>query len=414
MSMRLLSPEQRAELQARSTATASAATSLPDEYLAIAYDLCKIHGSVRWAKEAHGVHLYLASPECLDQYGAIELSKMHLAVNIQKHFEKRRDKVAMCMKTGKHYRVSELLKMPPLEARGIVCHARVVREDTTNQEFLEDDGAGNMVPKSPGMVIPVTLLAEESPAITYLRARQFDPAALYTQFRLSYGIKEREDMHRFYKRMSGGFRATPQGRLIFFIDVDGICRGWQSRILEMDAPSDEALGRFTFYFHPYRQAWTAVKHWDETVQRWKPLAGYEDWDPVKYALSHGARRNQLVMGFDAAVNAAMVDGRGRRYCFLVEGPLDAGRLGVPALAHLGKFLSPDQADLIASRFQRVIYVRDNDAAGESAVQYVSSAFSEHSDVQVEFHQPPAEFKDVGEMSPEQAGNFKETLIWTVK
>ena len=56
---------------------------ISDEIITLAQQLSRLHGRVRVAAESGGVHLYIASPICLSQFGPDELlpSKMHLAVN---------------------------------------------------------------------------------------------------------------------------------------------------------------------------------------------------------------------------------------------------------------------------------------------------------------------------------------------
>ena len=117
----------------------------------LAQRLAAIHGPVRVAAESSGLHLYLASPACLEEDGLIELTKKHLAVNVDKWF-RGEEWCALCMKTETPYSVNDLVSMQSLEARG---YQDVQREVTVqakdNAAFLEDDGRGHMVPKSPGV-----------------------------------------------------------------------------------------------------------------------------------------------------------------------------------------------------------------------------------------------------------------------
>ena len=404
---KLLTPEERAELSRKltytSTYVAPVSGTLGEEYLHLAYALSQLHGCVRMTREAHGIHFYMASPRCLEQDGQLELTKMHLAVNAEKYFKNpRKDRVAQCMKTGTAYTISELLQMPPLEARGYADVKRVVQETEVNDAYMEEDGKGNLVPKSPGEVIPVFSLPADHPARIYLSRRGFCPYKLYAQFRLSFGVKERTDI--FYRRMLNGFKISPQGRLIFFMDMGGVTKGWQARILELISNNTR------FYYHPYQGQWVAVQTRENAESAWHVLPGWENWDPTKYFSAHGSRRNSLLMGYDAAVQSGIKDAKGRRYCFLVEGPLDAGRLGPPAIAHIGKHLSPAQAGQILNVFDRVIYVRDNDAGGDQAVRSVTEQFKDHADVALTFAKTPEFVKDVGELSQADADAFKQTLL----
>lgn len=77
-------------------------SEVSDEALKLAEQLANIHGKIRVAREASGLHFYLASPACLEQDGVVELNKLHLAMNVEKYFssDERDVSCAMCMKTG--------------------------------------------------------------------------------------------------------------------------------------------------------------------------------------------------------------------------------------------------------------------------------------------------------------------------
>ena len=102
-----------------------------------------------------------------------------------------------------------------------------------------------------------------------------------------------------------------------------------------------------------------------------------------------------------------------RVCILAEGPLDAGRVGPPGIAMLGKFLSKDQAALLNARFDVVIFVADNDAAGQEAKAKVFSALHEHPGVTLHLLDVPAAVKDLGEMTRPAARALVQTVcpIW---
>src|ERR1019366_4210417 len=103
-------------------------TEVPREIMLLAEKLASIHGTVVISRESSGCHLYMASPAALEQDGARELEKRHLAVNADKHFglgawrsswgTYDADNTGMCMKTEKPYRVSTLKAMQPIHRRG--------------------------------------------------------------------------------------------------------------------------------------------------------------------------------------------------------------------------------------------------------------------------------------------------------
>ena len=377
--------------------TDSAPAELDNETADLAHQLSLIYGRIRVSREASGLHLYVASPACLEEDGEIELHKLHLAINVEKYLTgEDENMVGLCMKTGTPYSILDLLSRQPLDKYGYELKPEVQQASEINLNHLEDDGHGNMVPKSPGEVIPVYKLPHSHPAQEYLRSRNFNAIRLYQQFRLSYCERERDDV--FYRKLSGGFKATSQGRLIFFIDVGGVQRGWQARILEKEE------GEFKWFFHPYSRKWVKVLRRED--DDWLPIDDrWEHWDPVKYLTSHGARRNSCVMGFDAAVawHDRNTPAKQTRYCVLTEGPLDAGRIGPPAMAILGKSFSKNQCELICGKFGRYVYICDNDEAGVEAAAKVERKFEEvYRGSQLTVITPPEGVKDVGDMEITEA------------
>ena len=380
--------------------TSSAPAVVPDDILKIANDLSVIHGTVRIATEKSGIHLYLASPACLEAYGADELWKMHLAVNVQKYLSEGNANVGFCMKTETAYNILDLLSMAPLADRGYADRPAVVIKKEADEQYLEPDAEGRMVPKSPGEVVPVIDLPADHPVRQYIDSRHYDVQSLTEQFDIKYCTKERNDI--FYRKLLGGFRATPQGRLIFYIKQNGVVRGWQARILEMQAEDK------IWFWHPYKEEWVPVLEIDPEggKPRQLPSMGPGKWDPAKYIIAHGCLKSECLIGYDAAVQCFAGSGV-EPWCGLTEGPLDAGRFGVPFMGMMGKFLSKEQAELIVkSGFRHVIYVRDKDVSGEAAAASVSkNLFAVDPLVTVEILTPPDGYKDLGEMRTEDARKF---------
>jgi len=378
-------------------------TYVTDRHRDIAAKLSMIHGKVRLATESNGVHAYMASPSCLIKYGRTELVKMHLAVNLDKWLAGV-DLCALCMKTNKSFKVTTLLKLAPLHMRGIPDVTPGVFEAETNPEYLELDAKGNRVPKSPGECQLLTELSTDHPAIEYCRYRGFEPAALVDQFRASFCSAEREDLH--WRPMPGGFAATPQGRIVFFMDQRGVQVGWQARILEMDRKHSK------YYFHPYDNQWVAVQQRLTPEQAWTLAPGFEGWDPAKYILAYGTKRNASVMGLDAAIEFNKKTGGS--WCVICEGPLDAARFGPPAIAVMGKHLSEMQAKLISDNFGRVIFVGDNDEAGKSLRQKVFDRLGSHPGLKLLLADLPSKFKDAGDMKPFEAKHFLCQALVNIK
>lgn len=394
---RVLTPEERLTTLGQMEMVSASSHEMTDEMLQMANELARIHGRIRVCNETSGIHFYLASPACLDDDGTIELEKLHLAVNVTKYVDGE-TRVAQCMKTGLPYDVNELLSMQPLSARGYEDKPEVIHQAAVNEDYLEDDGRGNMVPKSAGDVTPIFRLPSSHPAREYLASRGYNPIKLYQQFRLGYGEKERTDVH--YRKMLNGFRATPQGRLVFHIDIGGVFRGWQARILEKEEDG------VRFYLHPYSKKWLPVLKYDaEHPKKWVPVEDrWKHWDAVKYVIGHGCRRNESILGFDAAV--AHNRNQGTSVCFFMEGALDAGRIGPPAVAILGKSLSGEQFKLLTGAFEKFVYIPDNDDVGEKSIPKVMDRFDrEQMGEQLRVAKLPDGVKDIGDMTEKDALEF---------
>lgn len=392
--------------------------SLPWEIRNLAKRLAVIHSRVLVTKESRGIHLYLPDPELLQEDGEKELYNAHLAVNADKYFglgdysqcsdeekEKLKGQCCMSMKTSKIYSVEDLLNMTTLLHRdldfSIPRKAKLIL--TKNDHRLETDKYGNRIPMLPGMLTPINELPEDHPAVYYVKNRGYDPDALWKQFNCSYCYAEEPESRVtgvFYKKLAGGFKTTPQGRLIFFVYVNGVRWGWQARIL--DIPEHNG---YKWMWHPYQQTWSAIAQImpDSSLQYIQPFS--DTFKPAKYFNPPGATRSMMLMGYDAAVewNASRLI----KTCILVEGPLDAARIGPPAIAILGKFLSKDQAALIQKAFDRVVIIPDNDIAGQKGLDSMRKALI---DMEQEIAILPSKFKDIGEMTSAEAENFIRPYI----
>lgn len=407
-----------------STTGRIAGLQLDMRVIALAEALANIHGPVHITQERSGLHLYMASPVCLEQYGRDELHKRHLAVNVSKYLRigqwaakggrraGRIDSCAQCMKTSTPYTITQLLHMPPLSARGIKDTGATVKV-VDNSAWLTTDPSGNTIPIGPGDVIPVTQLPPEHPAVWYLTQyrKPYDLERLWRQFRCSFCWREFPESlqpRRRYRPLPAGMKDTPQGRIIFFADQEGIQKSWQGRVIDM---IDSAQG-VRYVLHPYTGAWTPVesRHPDG---KFRPLPEIQqskyDWSLTKYRNARGSSRNDILFGLDAAVMWNRQQGRTGRdtVAGLVEGPLDAGRVGPPFVALTGKFISPDQADILATRFRRVIFVSDTDPVGLQSREAAAAMFAGRMDLKIikleEFGQ---QGKDLGDLSNEDA----ETII----
>ena len=392
---------------------------VPREAKILAEALCAIHGAGHILREAKGLHLYMPSFLRLETDGPIELSKKHMTVNLDKAcglgmWKNRRglydaDRTAMCMKSDQGFRVSTLLAMKPIHERGFPdapTDAMVI----VKERYLVDDGRGNMIPDHPGQVTPVTRLPPDHVAVQYLRDRGFDLERLERQFGCAWCYAETPERwfakgdHRNlkYRPLPGGFKDTPQNRLIFYAYVKGVQVAWQARYL------DKVERGVHFFYHPYDDCWTPVRV--KVGGEWKLLPLFNNpppndwdhpaWDPSKYKTSKGALRNEMIMGFDAAVEWNVERGRKKKIAIGGEGPLDGGRFGPPGLALCGKFLSDAQADLILEHFQEFVWIGDNDDAGRKATMRVRTTLGPK--LKLHVVGLPEGAKDTGGLSDEVA------------
>lgn len=356
--------------------------------------LASRHGRVKLAAEASGLHCYLPSPKLLSDGEEKELRSLHLAINLEK-WEQGNDWAAQCMKSGTTYAVSDLMGMPPIAERGYdLDDMQIIESSPVNPDYFEEDENGIMVPIHPGRTEPVVDLGPSHPARFYLASRGYDVELLDEQFHIEYCYSGNPRSR--YRKFPAGFTGGPEGRIIFYIMMDGARVGWQARILEW-----KVMGRHYFY-HP-ENGMVEVGCVDNNG-KWHFHPGFEAMTEMpKYTTGRGVRRNQTLMGYDAAVESDAVDSQGRRYCVIAEGPLDAGRLGPPAIALIGKSCSPVQAEWIAYGFDKVIAIPDRDAAGDKLTQSLYrylARFNPSMECYV-IDLPPG-YKDLGEMKYEAA------------
>jgi hypothetical protein len=404
--------------------------TLPAEVRRLAEALGRLHGPAIIRSESNGYHIYLPSPECLKTDGRKEISSKHLTVNASKYLQlddwvtkhttlsknndlpsDLHDYSALCHKSGVKYKVTDLLNealYPTLENRGIKnVKSYLMAASAVNTACLVKDDKGNMVPPNPGEVTAITSLPPLHPAVVYLKARGFNLDSLYKQFKCGFCTAETpidSDKGIYYKFLPAGFRDTPQGRIIFYAFINGIQTGWQARIL--DRVSDDG---FKEYWHPYQNKWVPMEIKDAVSGKWTPIPGIEisesnyeiAWKPSKYKTAFGMQRNAALIGVDAAVQMNKDLGVKTPTAFLVEGPLDAGKIGPGGVAMMGKYLSDQQADLLSKKFRKLVLLMDNDKAGLEAKARIQKVFHERL-MELHFVSVPSAYKDVGEMTHMEA------------
>ena len=432
------------------------------------------------SRETSGYHLYLPCPECLETHQRRELEDPKYAINLsmiaglgdefrdtthnswmpaaiqeRDSLEKRKEYGSgICMRTrssSKPHRIpiEDLLRMGTVTSRhpDILTQASISGSvgSAEREEMWEvDPVSGELCPPPPGETVSITSLPEAHPAVAYLRGRGFDPNLIEDQFRLSFCTKEYPYGQKsiYYRKMPGGWKDTPQYRIIFYSLIDGIPLTWQGRVIERI--SDDNLDRYML--HPYaggfyhttsenealnaaragnyegefQATWDAVREgywvfqWSHTHTRanpagaWQPVPPFDEtrdgslmFQPSKYRTAKYSSRQ--MMGWDAAV--ARAANEDVKWCVLLEGPLDGARTGPGGIPLIGSSISDENATKVVSNFNIVFTGFDSDKAGRGATDKVTKKLMElkcrNPIILGVMPLPIPEGKDVGDLSEEE-------------
>lgn len=400
------------------------------------------------SREESGYHLYLPCPDCLHTHGRKELQDPKYAINLsmlaglgdefrdttknsfmpaaveeRNSLEQRKEfGSGICMRTRSakkphRFPIDMLRNMATVTERhpDIMTKASMHggASSAEREEMWEPDTVtGVSCPPAAGELLSISSLPSAHPAIQYLTARGYDPAAIEDQFRLSFCEKEYPYGQKgiYYRKMPGGWKDSPQHRIIFHSLIDGTALTWQARLIEK--VSDDGLDRYML--HPYAggfypgdnlpRAMRAFKSdghtgksqvvWDESragwwifmwshthtrsnpKASWMPVAPYDEtrdgqlrFQPSKYRTAKYSSRQ--LMGWDAAIHRANTDPDMVKWCVLCEGPLDAARVGPGGIAIIGSSLSAVNSAKIAGKFILVFTAFDSDLAGRNATEKIS-------------------------------------------
>lgn len=381
----------------------------PAEVLALAERLGKANDCpVKITSEANGYHIYIPCPECLHTHKKAELQDPKYAVNASKylgigtHRKERPGSVylyesddddkdrgaSICMRTRSSknphlYRVKNLQNMGTIFER----HPDIMRtkfkligggaSDDAKSHWESDSISGASCPPPPGVVIPLTQLGDPfHPAIEYLAQRNFDIGLLEHQFQCGFCVSEYPNKQNgiFYPHLPGGWKDTPQHRIVFKAMFNGTPMTWQARVIEK--VSD--CGLYKQMLNPYKVpfVWDTVAVRANTSSNWIEVPPFNEvnengvikFKPSKYRTAKWSSRE--MMGWDAACKRADEDPNPLKWVVLCEGPLDAARVGPGGVAVIGSSISPDNVALIASKFQIVYTAFDTDKAGKAATEKI--------------------------------------------
>lgn len=425
------------------------AANAPDQVLRWAKKITDKQGCEgHLRREKHGYHLYIPCPECLHTHGARELTDPKYSINISilcelgdaygrsvssvwmpggeyedAQIRKRKEYGAgICMRTrsSRHpHRIplSELISMGTITSRHPDIHTKAsivgsVSSDDRESHWELDQESGQMCPPPPGETVSMDSLPMDHPAVEYLTRRGYEIQKLSEQFKLKFCTREYPvgENGIYYRKMPGGWKDTPQHRVIFHAMIGGAPLTWQARLIEK--VSDDGLDRYML--HPYSggfypgddlgralAAFGAEKYTGEAqmsrddkrggfwLHRWSHVAtrpnpaaewimlspfdelrdGRPRFQPSKYRTAKYSSRE--MMGWDAAVSAADASRDNLRWAVLCEGPLDAARVGPGGVALIGSSISPVNAKKVAENFHIVFMGFDSDRAGKSATEKIT-------------------------------------------
>lgn len=191
---------------------------------------------------------------------------------------------------------------------------------------------------SPGEMVKVSELDAAHPACIYLQERGVDPA-LTDKFFLRYCTDGYFD---FSARLG-----TTSGRIIFPIVMDGTLVGWQARQIEKKIEGSRAVWKGD------SAGWWQPKMVDDG----KGGSEYEDKNVPKYYTCPGMHRSRSLLNCDVAT-------LNPNFVVVVEGPVDAIKVGDNAVATFGKRLTKDQVRILCARWSRVIMLLDGEVDTE--------------------------------------------------
>lgn len=189
----------------------------------------------------------------------------------------------------------------------------------------------NGVP-SPGKMVKASALDGLHPASQYFADRGVS-GKMSDEFEVMYC---EEGYFDFSARLG-----TTSGRIVFPLRMNGALVGWQARQIERNIE-----GR--------RSVWKGDK-----AGWWQPGSSkdqsgavrYEDHQVPKYYTCPGMHRSKSLLNFDRAA-------QDRNFVVVVEGPVDAIKVGKHAVATFGKKLTRDQVRILCANWSRVFMLLD--------------------------------------------------------
>ena len=361
--------------------------------------LSAIHGPAIIMKNSKsGTEIRLADPELLKSDGIQELYKKHLYVNVTKVINDNNYNACLCFKGMRTYSIDELLAYPPLDKRGIKLDSvKIFVSDSSKN--MDKDSDGNLIPKKIGIDLkPINSLDDDHIAIKYLISRGYDKNELYDQFGALWCENGNPDC--VYGKLPMGMLKSPAGRIVFPVTQFGKYRGWQARLIEK-IENDKL-----YVYCGINKKWNHVAD----IRDGKRYALNKYCMSIlssKYIIGAGTSSSDNMLGIDSAIK--WKNDNWESVVGIVEGVLDAARLGPPFCSVFGVNISEHNANFIKSLFSKVVYCVDHDEAGKKLKSNLERRFygSGIDLIEMEY---PKEYKDVGDMPSSVALEIKKGVF----
>lgn len=386
--------------------------------------LLSIHGvgTIYFNRASNEIELRLPDPKLLKSDGNKELYSQHLYVNISKYINGKHKAPARCVKTGSIYSIHQLLAMQPLPDRknelgwDPAYYLNRIKHKIVLPETLDaNDESYKLENKdiiSPGDLIPITQLPSNHPAVVYLNSRGYTNLKLIEdQFDCAFCCKENPQLKHIQVRDSAEkqlqfnplLASSPQGKIIFFAKHFGVKVLWQARVIEY------IIGDSRYFYQYYgeddpRTGFVRVATKNPETNKYNvPIPPFtKSCVNRKYVIAPGGKASNCLLGFDAALEWNKQHKTVHKCIGIVEGALDAAKLGPPFCAIMGATMSHGQFVNIANTFDKIYYLCDHDLAGENLRQSIIQK-STMTGFNLEYEEIlyPEIYKDVGEITNNQ-------------
>lgn len=410
---------ENSDISSLDTTAAINKLDLPLSYKELIAHIIEIHSFAKlsYIASKDAFELQIPDPNLLEIDGAKELFSKHLYINLTAWITKGIS-LCKCVKTDKVYTVPQILNSydPITKRKNLNFDAEKILKSKKYKKFVYYDNSEEQFSENlntnPGTLIPITDLPETHPCIEFLRLRGFsdkkDLESLFNQFNTSYCIKESDD-HKavnLYK----GLDKSPRGKLVFFIKSYSDILGYQTRFLE----KVENNKKYFYYQDPEfpdKGEWIPIAIKNSIDSKFIPLRNV----PLsllhsKYIIGYGTRASCSLLGYSAALkwNKDNNIDPSNKLIGIVEGALDAGKLGAPFCSCFGNNFSKAQAKLVLDNFSKLYLFCDHDNPGSNLEKSIKEQLPNFPVFTLNY---PDTYKDIGEINDKNLLNELKNSIF---